>query len=123
MTELKNAPFEHKIFMLSGIQQSLLKEFFVPIAKRKKVKLLIGGSPLSFVNAVDIAKIVIKAFSESYMLQIARHQALGLGFEWSDTKILIDQRFWTMPEVFSLSIFSRDKKHIFLMELHGKASG
>jgi uncharacterized protein YbjT (DUF2867 family) len=103
-TLLKNSSFEHKIFMCSGFLQSLISELVIPILETKKIDLLrTGVSPISYVSTQDVAKVVVMTLVDSYMFQNTKYQIMGLGLEWTDTKILTDQRFWTLGEIVSLS--------------------
>lgn len=103
-TLLKNSPFEHRIFMCSGFLQSLISELVIPTLETKKFDLLVEGtSPISYVSTQDVARVVVMTLLDSFMFQDTTYQIAGLGVEWTDTKILIDQRFWTLKEVVLLS--------------------
>ena len=101
LNELKNSPFEHKNFMIRGFTEALCYISYKSLLT-KKVRFYKDECPVSMVSRMDVAKIVIKSLSESYMFQNVKYQSAALGLEWSDTKILTDKRFWTLPEVISL---------------------
>ena len=111
LTGLKNAPFEHKLFMVENFTEVIFGTAVTAFFERTIIKIPREQKYCSFVPQAEVATLVIRSLTECYMFQSAKYQNMGLGLQWSDTVIMLGTHIRSWPEISSfMGVYIKLKK-------------
>jgi len=83
---IKQSDVNYTIFRLTGFYQGIIKEYVIPIIDKEFVYLIEESIPISYIDCIDVARLVLRSFTSSIFL----NKTIDIGGldTWDPKKIL-----------------------------------
>jgi len=84
--KIKKSTINYTIFRLTGFYQGIIKEYVIPIIDKKLIYLTEESIPISYIDCIDVARLVLRSFTSEKFL----NKTIDIGGleSWDPKKIL-----------------------------------